>query len=185
MPKRAPPAPPTRIAQLEAEVKQLERDLFKAHYSIIQMAPESMKRCLTAHFYVESFADLDDWRRWASERIVQQADLVAIEIPHFSQRRANCPLCGKGSSAPYDEGYALPVGLERHLLGTHRSHICPVFGAADHQAILRAREFDRGEGRRPGGEPRIPPWKVPDPPAPPARTPPSAAILSFPVPKSG
>jgi hypothetical protein len=31
--------------------------------------------------------------------------------------RACCPLCGEGTSSPYDVGFAFPDGLQRHLVG--------------------------------------------------------------------
>ena len=46
---------------------------------------------------------------------------------YFSDRGL-CPLCQ--ASSDNQEGYALPVGLTRHLAGTHRVSQCEVMGAA-------------------------------------------------------
>lgn len=48
---------------------------------------------------------------------------------------APCPLCGGGTASPREEGYALPAGLMRHLLGSHNSPQYDVFEAAFELAL--------------------------------------------------
>ncbi len=59
------------------------------------------------------------WRLTEIRRIVR-------EVGHFYilNRRADCPLCGLGSSSPYVQGWDYPVGLEKHLMGGHPYHKC-------------------------------------------------------------
>jgi hypothetical protein len=51
--------------------------------------------------------------------------LWAVMKGYFGPR-AYCPLCGSGSSGPYDRGFALPEGLRRHLTGFGNAGACDV-----------------------------------------------------------
>jgi hypothetical protein len=54
-----------------------------------------------------------DWRAGVVDRVIAAAQILEeSEIPHDSPR-AYCPLCGNGPS--YRKGYAIPLGLSRHL----------------------------------------------------------------------
>jgi hypothetical protein len=46
-------------------------------------------------------------------------------------------LCGDGSQGPYDEGFALPEGLRRHLVGWGNTHQCRV----THAAFVLAKDY--------------------------------------------
>jgi hypothetical protein len=65
--------------------------------------------------------------------------LAYVKIIPFDERwgreRAYCPLCGSGSQGPYDEGYALPEGLRRHITGHGNTHECAVIEQIRHLAM--------------------------------------------------
>lgn len=135
--------------------------------------PEDVQRILSAHYECESYRDVRDWREWAVRKIVQRADTSTAR--HSSAGpRAVCPLCRESSRNRYVEGFALPVGLERHLTGYGQSYQCGVFRAADQEALEAQWSRDRGEPqlvREPGARTK-PAWEAND-------TTPTAAVLLF------
>jgi hypothetical protein len=181
MPKRAPPVPPPSRQSLEAEIRRLKDELYMTQYALMERAPDAVTHeALTAQHFVSTFKDFAAWEQWACARFLRKAGESAVTVPELKQRRAYCPLCGGGSSAPYAEGFSLPVGLERHLLGTHGSRVCAVFGAAKYQARERALERQHGEAPqlRVLNE-QVPPWRRPEPSEPPEPEPPTATIFPF------
>ncbi|MBS1583308.1 MAG: hypothetical protein JST66_14000 [Bacteroidetes bacterium] len=60
--------------------------------------------------------------------MIELAWPLAVET-HYSGPRVNCPLCKRSTSGPYAEGFKLPDGLRRHLLGEGNAHQCDVLNA--------------------------------------------------------
>src|SRR5690606_25671652 len=86
--------------------------------------------------------------------LIDRADSAALPPSDWGERRALCPLCNRGSDSPYVEGYALPEGLRRHLMGRGNTHRCIVMEtvsklAYEHwherfgEAELRARQAEQ------------------------------------------
>lgn len=124
----------------EKIIRDLESDLYMARRAIIELMPDAAKKVLDS-FDGKTRADVWIWAETAAQQIVNLCEDVTVQMydgyPLWAPR-AVCPLCGGGSSAPYENGFALPTGLERHLLGSHNSHQCDVFGAAVALAKWRA-----------------------------------------------
>lgn len=112
----------------EERIRRLEDDLFLARTAIIDLMPEPAQKVLDSYYGAENAWA---WSREASEKVVSLCeDVIPSVYDGYDSPRAKCPLCKSGPATPYHEGFALPEGLIRHLLGTHNSRACPVFDAA-------------------------------------------------------
>lgn len=109
----------------DVRVRQLEEELSHARRTIVGLAPERF------HDILEESRRTNDpgWLRPLINRVVEDA-LARSEVHPWSHtRQLPCPLCGRGSSFLYAQGFEIPVGLERHLKGSHRMPQCPVVAA--------------------------------------------------------
>jgi hypothetical protein len=70
---------------------------------------------------------MDGYR--VADELIAMAEPLTREHNLYSSERAYCPLCGEGSSSPYEYGYSLPEGLRRHLTGSGANQ-CVVTEAA-------------------------------------------------------
>lgn len=139
MPRRQPYS---SASETEATIRRLRDDLYLARETIIELMGPEARQILTSHYRCSSRQE--GWH-WAEAAALEIADLCHPVTQQTYQGhpvgspRANCPLCGEGSQAFYEHqmGFAIPEGLLRHLLGTHNSRQCGVFGAA--QAMARDR----------------------------------------------
>ena len=173
MPKRTPSGPDER----DERIQRLSMDLYLTRTALISFAPDELRPVLEAQLECEARDDLLDWESWAIERVVDVADERLL--PGLPGRpRSMCPLCGRGTRGPYEDGFAIPLGLARHLGGESGANQCTVFGAA------WGLGFDRTDPRRirpkwaPTRASSVPPWKQrAEMPPTPAR--PSAKVLPF------
>lgn len=115
-------------------IKNLRDDLDQAHQTIVDLMPEDIQKLLNGYYHCQSESDTYSWQRDVIEQIIQKA--IPLQ-PHsnYSSDRAYCPLCGRGSSSGYENGFALPDGLSRHLRGDGNNRQCDVMAAA--QALAR------------------------------------------------
>jgi hypothetical protein len=170
------PPPDTR----DAQIRKLKEELWAARHAIVEIMPAPLREPLEATFYCQSIKDVYEWQRWAIQKIMEQAtellgqDVVATD----GQMRAYCPLCRGGSLGPYAAGFAVPIGMQRHLEGSHGSRQCVVLAAAKDACLTRVDEEAepgyRGPNLQAFGE-GTPPWKIsPEPRKP------SAKVINFP-----
>ena len=69
--------------------------------------------------------------RWRYALVREAIELAEVVSAPGSVDRAYCPLCGEGASSfTADQGFAVPVGLEQHLMGLGRASPCDVTQAA-------------------------------------------------------
>ena len=175
MAKRSPPKLPE-----DPELQRVRYELELARHTIHELMPESIRGLLSAHLHCESHADIYAWRAWVVAKLLCMADTSTAVQPVDGSPRAVCPLCGDHSRSPHETGFALPIGLERHLLGTCGSRQCGVFRCADQDALEAQWKRDQPGYVGPNwsamkGFERRPAWEEPD-----DDPPPSAAVLHFP-----
>ncbi|NHZ38232.1 hypothetical protein [Massilia rubra] len=115
----------TKMPEQE-KTRRLEDELFSARLTIIGLMPERQRQILESYRDCGTRTDTYRWENKIAEELIATAEV----IPTYFGDRAYCPLCGRGSSSGYEEGYSLPVGLTRHLTGWGRSHKCGVIAAA-------------------------------------------------------
>jgi hypothetical protein len=104
---------------------------------------------LEGYFRIDDFEKLREWRLERAEEIIKKAWVrPGEEMGDPRWPRAICPLCRQGAQGTRDvQGYAVPDGLRRHLLGELNSTQCFVFAAAE--SIARDRIFEaRDKGLR-------------------------------------
>lgn len=118
-PRRREPVPDPFEAY-EQKIKALESELYSLRSFVIGNAPELLARLL------------EDYVSGSVSNVVEQVIEAAEPMPQpFGSDEALCPLCKGRSSAPYAEGFKLPIGLERHLIGYYTHSQCQVMKAAD------------------------------------------------------
>lgn len=131
MARRAESSP---TGDLQKKVRRLEDDLWLARMAIVDLMPQTAHQLLTTYHGLNTQRELQHWAQRTAEQIVELCNMpkpaAVIDGYVAGSRRAVCPLCGGGTSGPYEKGFAIPEGLLRHLLGTYNAHRCSVFGAA-------------------------------------------------------
>jgi len=112
----------------EEEIRNLQRELVRARETIISLAPYEVQSLLHGFHQCATRGESRQWLNEIKTNVVNTS--VPIDEDDFGRARAWCPLCRCGSSSPNEEGFALPVGMERHIAGFSRSFPrCPVMEA--------------------------------------------------------
>ena len=93
------------------------------------MMPFEAQLILTSYDSCKTRIETHQWPYVVASKL---SELAAILPPTIfdSSDRAYCPLCADGSSWAYQEGFRLPEGLRRHLVGWGDLQACPVFAIA-------------------------------------------------------
>ncbi len=112
----------------EDAIRRLESELYEARRTVLSLLPEPIEKLLSGYYSCNVRQESYRWERDVADAIIQQATLLP-PTPYGSDR-AYCPLCKEGSSGPYKEGFAVPGGLRRHLLGEGNTFHCRVMKAA-------------------------------------------------------
>lgn len=143
----------------------LSEELWRTQTGIIGLMSEALQEVLTAQWFAESAQDRIEWMYWAVEQVLKAADprpgAEMGDYPH--NLRAYCPLCKRGAMVAYSRGFSFPIGLERHLIGSHNIVQCAVFRAAEQMCIQRLREREKRGDLEPKWTKHTPPWKAPAP----------------------
>jgi len=130
MPRRLP----IQTRDLSDErIRRLEADLYEARRDIVHLAPEEFHSLLTSYYSCSTRAEGYAWKDLVAEQIVDKAIPTSGGLrPDIFGERALCPLCKSGGQSVYEHenGYRIPEGLRRHLVGYGRTRPCPVMKAA-------------------------------------------------------
>lgn len=128
----------TLPSESEATIRRLKNDLFLTREALISLMPVEVQEILNSHYRCADKNESLHWPGLAAGKIVDLCKPLPRQMFDgypVGSARANCPLCGHGAESFYgQEGFAIPDGLFRHLLGTHNSRQCAVFGAAHEMA---------------------------------------------------
>lgn len=135
---RMPKTPST--AALEMEVADLQRRLERTQFQMLSLCGEQMAEHVDAWLYVHTIRDFDAWIDWLGKMAV---DLVRRNEPRVS--RVKCPMCGSSPFAA--NGFKLPLGLIRHVKGSHGQPQCVIAGAAQELALTEVRKRSDGKWR--------------------------------------
>lgn len=112
------------VLELEKKLKVVEFKLYYTRRLVVSLLPEDLKSILTNY---DLGKDWYFWERNVIERVVSLATVSKDGMGYFSDR-GYCPLCKWGND--HQEGFTLPIGLTRHLAGTHNATVCGVMEAA-------------------------------------------------------
>ena len=143
----------------QEKVKRLEDDLWRARHTIVHMMREDLVDVLNSYYRCETLEEHDRWGAVAVAQLIEKAEpLPGPRSAYFPEERAQCPLCRSGSMSAYTEGFSLPEGLRRHLVGWGNASQCEVMAAASAMArdyfrskfepIERARDAEKLRQRK-------------------------------------
>lgn len=111
-------------------IKRLNDELMMLRYELISVAPQEAGLLLGSYYKCKSRSEIHHWLN----DIAEQISAMAKPLPKYQNsvwgERGNCPLCGSGGNSFNDEGFALPEGLRRHLVGFGNAHHCVITKAA-------------------------------------------------------
>lgn len=103
----------------QQEIENLKQKLNEARRMMINLLPREVAiisrnflRDFTINKNDMAFDDLVD-------KLIEHAKLSAFPGAGYitDEIRAYCPLCGSGCQGPYDKGFRLPGGMQRHFFG--------------------------------------------------------------------
>jgi len=109
------------VTRRAMDPERLERELYVARRTIVEISPEPVRDLFRSAILCGSIREATDWERRAIDAVLVMAEPVDNGLADH----AYCPLCGRGSSAPYSGGFVYPEGLTRHLEG-RSARRCPV-----------------------------------------------------------
>jgi hypothetical protein len=139
----------TQAMPLDADqdtiIRGLKQDLRGLRHGLVQLLPHGFARLLGSYQDCLSSKESHQWMDHVARSVVARAEPLRHAVSGWDGQ-ANCPLCGRGANAPYQEGFALPEGLRRHLVGSGDTPQCFFTEAAEHLARDHWREkFADGE----------------------------------------
>ncbi len=120
----------TNYLSSDERIRRLEDDLYSTRRTIIDLMPEPIAKALASYYGCETRKESYTWENRTVDFIISQADILKPEEGSYQSDRAYCPLCGQGSSSPYERGFSVPEGLRRHLEGWGNTHRCSVMDVA-------------------------------------------------------
>lgn len=130
----------------EKQIQRLEEELFDARQTIIKLMPLDKGRILRSYLDCKTRTDTHGWQEEVAYKLIDLANVLPVVPDWPNSDRAFCPLCGMGSSTPYESGFSIPEGLRRHLLGFGSVKQCVVVATAFHLARdYWNRQFREGE----------------------------------------
>lgn len=101
----------------EKYVEGLKDEIDRLRRVIVDLAPQAFQELLQTYYHCKSRQDTHSWEAKVVDRIITGTPLVNPEHGPYQDDRAKCPLCGSLSDSPYGEGFKIPEGLRRHLIG--------------------------------------------------------------------
>lgn len=106
-------------------IRRLEDELYRARRTILDLLPPDIKEVVDRFWHLKTRREAHDWHTAVADAVIALPWPFAEET-RYSGTRAYCPLCKSGTSSPYEEGFKLPDGLRKHLLGegTHINAMC-------------------------------------------------------------
>ena len=115
-----------------------QREIERLRYTILHLLPQEVQEALKFYPYCSTtetdwFKMYHLWLNDARKRLLDLAGLKLYPKPEWNPMasdRANCPICnGEPSGVLHGPGFALPLGLERHLFGHGNNPSCYPFTA--------------------------------------------------------
>src|SRR5262245_27678032 len=88
-------------------IRRLKADLHEARRAILHLMPEGMQQLLTSYYSCESRQQTYEWEQSVPKRIIEAAVVLSREQGSYFTHRAYCPLCGSGSTSPYESGFTI------------------------------------------------------------------------------
>jgi hypothetical protein len=99
--------------------------------AIINLMPKNVQEILRSYSGCQPRDETHSWTDDVAKKVIALAKVPPEESSRYGRDRAYCPLCGDGSSSPYQRGFSVPEGLRRHLIGWGQTRQCDVTHAAE------------------------------------------------------
>ena len=109
----------------EDRIRRLEEELYRTRYAVVTLLPRAIQEIAKDYHNITTRTEAHNWLERLVEAVIELAWPIA-EANSYSGRRADCPLCKRGTLGPYAEGFLLPGGLRKHLLGEGNAYPCEV-----------------------------------------------------------
>lgn len=119
----------------ENQIARLKRELTRTREALIELSPEKIRYSLHGYIGCKSREEANRWEGELVDSLIESAEILP-GYGGFSDR-ANCPVCGYGGQSPLVEGFTLPEGLRRHLIGWGNIRQCSILDAT----MRLAREY--------------------------------------------
>lgn len=108
---------PTSTDPRDDTIRWLRDELYMTRVTVLSLAKSEHRQLLNSYHQRETRAESYAWESDVAGKIIDSASILPPEQGSYLGPRAFCPLCGDGSSSPYDTGFSVPEGLRRHLVG--------------------------------------------------------------------
>ncbi|MET3335833.1 hypothetical protein ABIF61_004357 [Bradyrhizobium japonicum] len=112
----------------DQRVRRLEDEVYLLRRAIIELMPDDIANALSDYRSCKSYREFAEWKRKTVGFIISKAE-VDPKASHFEER-GWCPLCKGGTRGPYQSGFKIPGGMEKHLMGDGNASQCVVTKAA-------------------------------------------------------
>lgn len=116
----------------EARMERMREELYLMRRTVISLVPLPYRKIVSPPYHFTREGG-HSWECATAEKV------IGLVKPDTMGRSA-CPLCGE-TKQPYGDGFKVPGGLERHLLGSHGSQQCGVMRAATGLLRVHHREL--------------------------------------------
>jgi hypothetical protein len=112
---------------VEQRVSRLEDELYLARQAVRSLLPDDVNARFSSYYDCDDRRAAHQWEHDLIDYVIGRAQPLTRDEGSYFGLRGYCPLCGNGSTSPYDRGFALPEGLSRHLSGAGNTGRCAVF----------------------------------------------------------
>lgn len=129
-----------------------ELKLGRAHRDLLGALPEHQRALLSSYDRCDAIEQRHAWISDTAATIVSSAVPLGEPTHELLPTRARCPLCAEVGTSQWGDGFTLPVGLRRHLIGHGQQLRCPFMDAAIRLAYdFWEREFSELDAARNAG----------------------------------
>lgn len=118
----------------DKRIERLEKELDESRHAILRLAPDDVQSILQSYYFCKTREEAIRWEKEIIEKVIEVAisRINGDDESFFGQ--TPCPLCRRSSTSPYQRGYLIPKGLQRHLSGRGHAIKCDVMIAVLHLA---------------------------------------------------
>src|SRR4051794_29854154 len=96
------------LVAAKEEIRSLRENLREARRDLLSLIPFELSTILSSYLSCSDRLEADGWRANITEQIISHAKILSASEGSYRWNRAYCPLCGKGSSSPYEKGFSHP-----------------------------------------------------------------------------
>jgi hypothetical protein len=111
----------------DQKIRRLQEQLRVARQALLTLMSDDLQARFQSFYACKDRRAAVQWEHDLTNDIIDRAKPLGGEQASYFGARGYCPLCGRGSTSPFDRGFALPEGLYRHLSGSGNTAQCDIF----------------------------------------------------------